>query len=99
MRELRNAVERAVLLGALGSEVFTPTAPALDEVPEASTLEPDEASLAVEAAAQADASLRSGLAFRAAKEAAVAQWERNYLSRLMRDRWQPVARRPLGADR
>ncbi len=76
-RQLRNAVERAVLLGAFAddedlaahSPPLTPAnaAPAADPPPLAPT----------------DASPR--VSFREAKEAAVVSWERDYLSRLMRE--------------
>jgi DNA-binding NtrC family response regulator len=98
VRELRNAVERAVLLGALDGDAFTPMAAAEaqakavapshvhrnDTAPVPTVADPESAP-----ADPAEASWFSGEgatpSFRAAKEAAVAQWERNYLGRLVHE--------------
>jgi DNA-binding NtrC family response regulator len=100
VRELRNAVERAVLLGALDVDVFTPTHAAdpdaidagasgdADAGPELASghevaLSPGGHDWPEVAASAAGAAVSPS--FRVAKEAAVAQWERNYLGRLVRE--------------
>jgi two-component system response regulator GlrR len=76
VRQLRNAVERAVLLGTFDDDpdLMTPalhlTAPPADSR---------------DAALPAAAGTEPRPSFREVKEAAVARWERDYLSQLMRD--------------
>jgi DNA-binding NtrC family response regulator len=107
VRELRNAVERAVLLGALDADIFTPPGPT-SPIPQSQptlTLIPGGDDGLTEPPADAAANpgedsddpswfAPDGVSqsFRAAKEAAVAQWERTYLARLMREAGNNLSR-------
>jgi DNA-binding NtrC family response regulator len=72
VRQLRNAVERAVLMGAFEHDLDLAASPGPESM--APTPPPETTG---------SASLR--LSFREAKEEAIAQWERDYLPRLMRE--------------
>jgi DNA-binding NtrC family response regulator len=79
VRELRNAVERALLLGVMSSVDAPSMEPTL---PGAADPTLREQAAGVAPRPWSDASPTS---FRAAKEAAVAEWERDFLERLMRE--------------
>jgi DNA-binding NtrC family response regulator len=90
VRELRNAVERAVLFDSHASDFFTPTAPSSEDAGPALPAPLPAASDEVDADLETEqpaspVAFAPPLPFRAAKEAAIAQWERGYLSLLMQE--------------